>query len=74
MSVKLVVKCNGHECWACKVFDGGNIRAHVNMLKKNGWTKGRGVGDSSHARPRLDWCPACTKRRANAKRSLRRSK
>ncbi len=59
MTIAVKVFCDG--CGYSRPFD-GNPRSNTFP----GWTRGRGVGDSIK-RPRLDWCPLCSKTRAKAK-------
>lgn len=62
----------GHPCSAWVEFESGTMREGQAKLKKLGWSIGRGVYEDKGVvhRPRLDWCPKCTKWRREARAFL----
>lgn len=82
MSASILIRCDGVQglgmfgtdggCLASIMFETGTLRDRGAMLRKKGWTHGRGVDVSGRKRPRMDWCPRCSKARAKAKKVLGR--
>ena len=81
MSATIRIRCDGIRgtgiygdppCYATIEFETGSLRARGAMLKKKGWTHGRGTANDLVKRPRMDWCPKCSRARARAKKVLGR--
>ena len=72
MSVELTIRCDGttpagRACPAVYRLPQGHLRARK---APRGWTRTRAAGQVSSRRPRRDWCPECSRRRAVARTVL----